>query len=287
MSTNFPGSLDNTTDLINDATDATTTATTHAQAHNNIADSIISIETVLGVNPNGSAGTVAARIAAVETGFVKLTPSTAQTIAPSADVVALTLKVGNNLDISNIFEAHLNDGTIVAFIDKAGNISAQSFKINGAAPTGSGGVLVLSNGPTINSPSLTGTPTAPTPTAGDNSTKVATTAFVDTAIAAATSLTINLETASYTLVASDAGKIIEINSATGVVLTVPNDSTTNFPVGTTITITQVGAGQITVAGATGVTVHANPGLKLAGQWAEAALYKRAADEWVLAGNLAP
>ena len=31
-----------------------------------------------------------------------------------------------------------------------------------------------------NSPALTGTPTAPTPTAGDDSTKIATTAFVNT-----------------------------------------------------------------------------------------------------------
>lgn len=37
----------------------------------------------------------------------------------------------------------------------------------------------------LNSPSFTGTPEAPTPTTGDNSTKVATTAFVQTAISAA------------------------------------------------------------------------------------------------------
>lgn len=35
----------------------------------------------------------------------------------------------------------------------------------------------------LNSPGLTGTPTAPTPTPGDNSTKLATTAFVDGALA--------------------------------------------------------------------------------------------------------
>lgn len=43
-----------------------------------------------------------------------------------------------------------------------------------------GGVLVFSN-----SPALTGTPTAPTQTAGDNSTKIASTAFVTAAVAAA------------------------------------------------------------------------------------------------------
>ena len=36
------------------------------------------------------------------------------------------------------------------------------------------------------SPAFTGTPTAPTPTASDNSTKVATTAFVKTAVAGVT-----------------------------------------------------------------------------------------------------
>lgn len=38
----------------------------------------------------------------------------------------------------------------------------------------------------LNSPALTGTPTAPTPTAGDSSTKIATTAFVGTQVASST-----------------------------------------------------------------------------------------------------
>jgi hypothetical protein len=38
----------------------------------------------------------------------------------------------------------------------------------------------------INSPAFTGTPTAPTPTSGDNSTKIATTEFVQSAIGAST-----------------------------------------------------------------------------------------------------
>jgi hypothetical protein len=48
----------------------------------------------------------------------------------------------------------------------------------GSSPTGSGGVV------RAGSPGLTGSPTAPTQTAGDNSTKLATTAYVDTAVAA-------------------------------------------------------------------------------------------------------
>lgn len=39
---------------------------------------------------------------------------------------------------------------------------------------------------TLASPNFTGTPTAPTPTASDNSTKIATTAYVDAALASQT-----------------------------------------------------------------------------------------------------
>jgi len=41
------------------------------------------------------------------------------------------------------------------------------------------------------SPALTGTPTAPTPTLGDDSTKIATTAFVQDALSGATPTTIS------------------------------------------------------------------------------------------------
>lgn len=48
---------------------------------------------------------------------------------------------------------------------------------------------------TTDSPALTGTPTAPTPAPGDNSTKIATTAFVAAAIVAADNSTIAISAA--------------------------------------------------------------------------------------------
>ena len=59
------------------------------------------------------------------------------------------------------------------------NAASQQVTLNGLTGT----VATLAP---INSPTFTGTPTAPTPTSGDNSTKVATTAFVQTAVATAT-----------------------------------------------------------------------------------------------------
>lgn len=88
----------------------------------------------------------------------------------------------------------------------------------------------------------------------------------------------------YTLVLTDAGRVIEMNNAAANTLTVPTDASVNFPVGTVIDIFQTGAGQTTVGGA-GVTINARPGLKLSGQWATATLIKRATNTWLLTGSL--
>lgn len=89
----------------------------------------------------------------------------------------------------------------------------------------------------------------------------------------------------YTLVLTDASKIVETNITTANNLTVPLASSVNFPVGTNITILQVGTGQTTIVGAGGVTVNGTPGLKLRAQWSSATLIKRATDTWVVIGDL--
>ncbi len=89
---------------------------------------------------------------------------------------------------------------------------------------------------------------------------------------------------SYTLVLADAGKLVELNNAAAITLTIPTDASVAFPVGTQVNILQTGAGQVTVSGA-GVTINGTPGLKLRTQWASATLVKRATDTWVVMGDL--
>jgi hypothetical protein len=97
----------------------------------------------------------------------------------------------------------------------------------------------------------------------------------------------NAQTDSYTLVLADAGKVVEVNKASGATITVPTNASVAFPVGATITVLQVGAGQITIAGAGGVTVNsAGSRLKTTQQWSAATLIKRATDTWVAFGDLA-
>ena len=98
--------------------------------------------------------------------------------------------------------------------------------------------------------------------------------------------TIIPKTDSYTLSSlGERDSLIEINKATATTLTIPTNATIAWPIGTSIDILQTGAGQVTIAGAAGVTVNATPGLKLRTQWSSASLLKRATDSWVVVGDL--
>ena len=98
--------------------------------------------------------------------------------------------------------------------------------------------------------------------------------------------TISQKTDSYTLASlTERDTIIEINKSSATTLTIPADATVDYPVGTTLDIIQTGSGQVTIAGAGGVTVNSTPGLKLRTQWSSATLLKRAADTWLVFGDL--
>jgi hypothetical protein len=80
--------------------------------------------------------------------------------------------------------------------------------------------------------------------------------------------------------------LIEVSSTNATTITIPLDSTVNYPIGTTIDILQTNTGQVTIAPVSGsVTVNATPGLKLRTRWSSATLMKRAADTWVVFGDL--
>lgn len=98
----------------------------------------------------------------------------------------------------------------------------------------------------------------------------------------------NVRTSSYTLALSDQSKIIEMNSSSATVLTIPIDSTVNFPIGTYIVVLRTGTGSVTIEGMvgvpSGVVINFTPGLTLRAQWSMATLIKRAANTWVLSGD---
>lgn len=96
---------------------------------------------------------------------------------------------------------------------------------------------------------------------------------------------ISQKTGAYTTVLTDRDSLIEVNSSSAVTITIPTNASVAYPVGTSFDILQTGSGQVTIAGAGGVTVNATPGLKLRTQWSSATVFKRAENTWVVYGDL--
>jgi hypothetical protein len=143
-----------------------------------------------------------------------------------------------------------------------------------AASTSTPGVVQLSDSTSTTSSILAATPTAVKAVQDSKS---------------ALNFTIDTKTADYTLVLSDAYKIIEMNlTSTANTLTIPLASAHEFPQGSQITIIQTGSGQTTISGTAGVTINGTPGLKLRDQYSSCTLIKRSAanlNTWIVIGDL--
>jgi hypothetical protein len=149
--------------------------------------------------------------------------------------------------------------------------------INSASNTLTG-VVTLTGTETLTNKTLT------TPTIGSFTNAAHN--HADTAGAGSILYTLNAQTTSYTLVLSDAGKVIPISNASANNVTVPLNSSVAFPIGSVITLIQTGAGQTTIVATSGVTIQSeNSKLKLKAQYATAGLLKTATDTWVAFGNL--
>ncbi|MCP3878134.1 MAG: hypothetical protein GY701_07050 [Sulfitobacter sp.] len=88
----------------------------------------------------------------------------------------------------------------------------------------------------------------------------------------------------YTLVLADQAKIVEMNNASANTLTIPPNASVVFPVGTMITVTQLGAGVTTVALGVGVASVGSPTMTVGAQGESIVLVKRAADVWYVFGG---
>ena len=97
--------------------------------------------------------------------------------------------------------------------------------------------------------------------------------------------TINTQSGTvYTLVASDAGKLVTLSNANPITVTVPPESSVAFTAGAAIALAQTGAGQVTVAAGSGVTVN-GAGSAITAQYSAAQLYYLSSDSWLLIGSI--
>ena len=103
--------------------------------------------------------------------------------------------------------------------------------------------------------------------------------------------TINAQTGTtYTFVLADQGKYITASNASAQTYTIPANSSVAFPIGSSIDLIQIGAGQVTVQGNGGVTVYSTGATAAAPkarvQYSAMTLKKVATDTWHIIGDLA-
>ena len=99
-------------------------------------------------------------------------------------------------------------------------------------------------------------------------------------------IAINAQTASYTAVLTDDGKLITMSVATSNNFTVPPNSSVAFGIGTQLNIAQLSTGATTIVAGSGVTLNSDGAkLKLNAQYAVATCVKTDTNTWFVVGNL--
>ena len=241
-----------------------------------ITSTMIADGTIVNGDINASAGIALSKLATSTAGNI---------IVYNASGVPTAVAETGDVTIDSSGVTSISSGVIVnADINTSAAIAISKLA------SGSSGQVILAN--------ATGVPTYVTPS-GDvtwdstGNVQIAAGAIVNADISASAAIdqgkiadtVLNQQVASYTLVLTDKNKMVEISNAGATTLTVPADNTVNMATGATLVILQTGAGQVTIAGASGVTVNGTPGLKLRTQWSSATLIKRAANTWVALGDL--
>jgi len=176
-------------------------------------------------------------------------------------------------DDLNAFKASISPVTNLGFAGStSGSTTVQATAVAGTTtltlPAATDTLVGKATTDTLTNKTLT-SPTLNTPTIND----------------ARQNLTLNAQTGTtYTLVLTDNGRLVTLSNAAAITLTVPLNSSVAFATGAVVNIQQIGAGQVTVVGASGVTVTGT-GTKLTSQYSAASLIKTGTDSWTLIGDL--
>lgn len=96
----------------------------------------------------------------------------------------------------------------------------------------------------------------------------------------------DVSTSSYTLQLGDAEDVITRSNTVSGNVVIPTNSNVPFPIGTTITVLQMGIGDLTWTAQPGVTVRSrDDAFAFRGQYAAAAAIKIGTNEWVVTGDV--
>ena len=116
--------------------------------------------------------------------------------------------------------------------------------------------------------------------------------IVGGSVSPSTALSLNAQTGTtYTFVLTDANNtLVTASNASAQTYTIPPNSSVAYPVGAQLNIIQIGAGQVSFARGSGVTIASNGATatapKLRVQYSSATAIKVATDTWYVVGDIA-
>ncbi len=182
-------------------------------------------------------------------------------------------------DDLNAFKASISPVTNLGFAGStSGSTTVQASAVAGTTtltlPAATDTLVGKDTTDTLTNKTLT-SPTLNTPTIND----------------ARQNLTLNAQTGTtYTLVITDNGRLVTLSNAAAITLTVPLNATVAYATGAIINVQQIGAGQVTIQGASGVTITSTGATattpKTRAQYSAASIIKTGTDSWTVIGDIA-
>ena len=196
-------------------------------------------------------------------------------VAPSLPANSISLAtVAVGAGATAITNANITDTRVLVTtnIPESGDISAVNAG-TGLSGGGSSGSVTLAIDTAV---------TADLTTAQTLTNKTLTSPLINLGINAQTGTT-------YTTVLADNGKLVTQTNASAIATTIPLNSSVAYPIGAQINIAQMGAGQVTISGASGVTIASTGATatapKLRAQYSTATAVQTSTDTWLVMGDI--